>query len=317
MSEAPDIDKATRIRRLWPNEARDFTPWLSKNLHLLGDPLRLKLKCVNVEQPVGPYSLDILAETDAGSKVAIENQLDWTDFQHLAQTLIYSSGLNVKVAIWVAPEFRYESARALHWLNCWTHDGLDFYGVKFEVGVTRDDTEFIAVVSPGGWNKDITLRPMEIPPETQQYHEFFRPLIVDLQRTGFAEKANQYYDYKGRYVPSDIDKDVWYAVSFSENSAWISLHIRTDDKQDTRIFDRLKADKDDIKASIYVGLNTKWEWRRHAPYAFCTVNLRRDASIDDPPDKLEETRAWMLDLLPKLKQVFDPRLAEILKELPE
>ena len=170
---------------------------------------------------------------------------------------------------------------------------------------------------PGGWDKNLTLRSREMPPTTRKYYDFFQPLIAELLGEDFADKAIQYYDYKGRYVPSDIDKDVWYAVSFSENSAWVSLHIRTDDKQDKRIYDKLKADQDEINASIDVGLNTKWEWRRHAPYAFCTVNLRRDASIDDPAEKLEEIRAWMFDLLPKLKQVFDPRLAEILKELPE
>ena len=31
---------------------------------------------------------------------------------------------------------------------------------------------------------------------------------------------------------------------------------------------------------------------------------------------LEETRAWMIDILPKLKEIFDPRLEKILKELP-
>ena len=241
MSEAPDVDKATRIRRLWPNEAHDFTPWLAENLHLLGDRLGLKLKCVKVEQPVGPYSLDILAETDAGSKVAIENQLDWTDFQHLAQTLIYSSGLNVKVAIWVAPEFRYESARALHWLNCWTHDGLDFYGVMFEVGATRDDTKFIPVVSPACWNEEIT-QPLSTPnPRTQQFEHFFQPLIAELPGAGFAERAVQRFGPSDRHFPSPLNDGIWYAVSLEgNNDAWVTLHIETGDKKQTEhIFDTL------------------------------------------------------------------------------
>ena len=48
---------------------------------------------------------------------------------------------------------------------------------------------------------------------------------------------------------------------------------------------------------------------------FSSINIRRNGSIDDPPEKLEETRAWMLDLLPRLKEVFDPRVQNILKEL--
>jgi hypothetical protein len=54
-------------------------------------------------------------------------------------------------------------------------------------------------------------------------------------------------------------------------------------------------------------------WHRFEPNSFFTVSVRKDGSIDDPPEKLEETRAWMLNLLPKLKEVFDPRLDEILK----
>ena len=316
MSEALDVDKATRIRRLWPNEARDFTPWLSEKLHLLGDPLGLKLKCVKVEQPVGPYSLDILAETDAGSKVAIENQLDWTDFQHLAQTLIYSSGLNVKVAIWVAPEFRYESARALHWLNCWTRDGLDFYGVKFEVGVTRDDTKFIPVVSPACWNEEIT-QPLSAPnPRTQQFEHFFQPLITDLRKVGFAGDPIKRFDPSDRHFPSRSHPEIWYAVSiWPDGDAWATLHIEAegDQKRTKQIFDALHAEAKQIQQS----LRGDWRWNRHNGQNFSSISMRRDGSIDDPQEKREETSAWMLCLLPKLKKVFDPRLAEILKELPE
>ena len=55
-------------------------------------------------------------------------------------------------------------------------------------------------------------------------------------------------------------------------------------------------------------------WDRYL--TFSSINIRRDGSIGDPPEKLEGTRAWMLDLLPKLKEVFDPRVADILSRLP-
>ena len=55
--------------------------------------LGLELELVQTEKPVGgpPYYCDILArETNKDVLVAIENQLEWTDFSHLAQTLIYT-----------------------------------------------------------------------------------------------------------------------------------------------------------------------------------------------------------------------------------
>ncbi len=36
--------------------------------------------------------------------------------------------------------------------------------------------------------------------------------------------------------------------------------------------------------------------------------------MDDPPEILKETRAWMLDLLPKFNKVFDPRLEKLLTQ---
>ena len=46
--------------------------------------------------------------------------------------------------------------------------------------------------------------------------------------------------------------------------------------------------------------------------SFCSINIRTDGAIDDPPEKRDEIRAWMLDLLPKFKEVFDPRVEDIL-----
>ena len=79
----------------------------------------------------------------------------------------------------------------------------------------------------------------------------------------------------------------------------------------------MQTDQDQIESSIDAGPDPEWDWRRYDRFSFASISIRKDGSIDDPPDKLEETRAWMLDLLPKLKKVFDPRLAEILRELPE
>ena len=60
----------------------------------------------------------------------------------------------------------------------------------------------------------------------------------------------------------------------------------------------------------------EWHWLRHNPHAFCSINIRKDGTIDDRPEELAQTRDWMLDLLPKLRDVFDPRVEQILRESP-
>ena len=82
------------VRGIWPHEAHHFTPWLAKNLDLLGEALHMKLELIQPEAPVGPYYLDIQAkEIDRDVMVAIENQLEWTDFSHLGQLLTYATGV--------------------------------------------------------------------------------------------------------------------------------------------------------------------------------------------------------------------------------
>ncbi len=319
MAEQEQDIEQVDVRTRWLHEALDFTPWLAENLHLLSAELGMKLELVQMEYPIGPFSLDILArEVDEDVKVAIENQLEWTDHSHLGQTLTYAAGCDARIAIWVAPEFTYEHAEALHRLNQWTKDGIRFYGLKVEVvkksGDSPPEPRLRKVVYPGGWNRQITLQSGEMPADKRKYYDFFQPLTAELSRRDFANRSTQHFDHTGRFFPSQFDKDIGYAVSFWHNSAWVSLFVRTWDsvERNNRIFDELHKAKTEIEKSIAAEL----EWDRFEPYTFFTISVRRDGSIDDPTEKLEETRAWMFDLLPKFKEVFDDRVAEVLSQLP-
>ena len=75
-------------------------------------------------------------------------------------------------------------------------------------------------------------------------------------------------------------------------------------------------DRESIESSIATDPTPDWRWNRFDREAFSSINIRRDGSIDDPPEKLEETRAWMLEMLPKFKEIFDPRLERILRDMP-
>ncbi|MDE2717523.1 MAG: DUF4268 domain-containing protein [Chloroflexota bacterium] len=317
MTVPEDEIEQVEVRKMWEHEALDFTPWLAKNLDLLGGALGMKLEDAQVEVPVGPYFLDILArEADDGVLVAIENQLEETDLHHLGQLLTYATGCDAQVAIWVAPEFGYEHAQALHRLNEWTQESIRFFGVKVEVfkKARGGDLEarFRKVVYPGGWDKEATLKSGEMPATKRQYYDFFQPLITEMLGDGFADKAVQYYDYTGRFFPSRFDEETGYAVSFWKNGVWVSLHVRTWDsiERNNLIFDELQKAKPEIEES----LDAEWVWHRFGPNSFFTINIRRDGSIEDRPEKLEEIRAWVLDQLPKLKDVLDPHLERVLKE---
>ena len=308
------------LRDKWPNEALNFTPWLAENLDVLGDAVGLKLELVHQEQQVGSFSLDILArEANEDVTVVIENQLEWTDHSHLGQLLTYAAGCEAQIAIWVADEFQHEHAESLHRLNEWAGANIRFYGVKVDVirdGDTLQPT-LRAVVCPGAWNKELTLsQPPPPTPEAQRHLRFFEPIIAEMLRSGFSASHRQAWSYNARFFPSGFDGDIGYTVSFEgRNSAWVYFLIRTWDSIDlsNALFDALKTEQQRIESSV--DAQAEWLWNRFDSYSFATICVRADGLIDDSPERLEATRAWMLDLLPKFKDAFEERTERLLAEL--
>ena len=49
----------TEIRKLWPHEARDFSPWLANNISILNDVLNIRIEIEEIEGAVGDFRLDL------------------------------------------------------------------------------------------------------------------------------------------------------------------------------------------------------------------------------------------------------------------
>ncbi len=315
--------KQVDVRDLWPSEPYKFTPWLAENLELLGEAVGLRLEVVQQEKPIGSMFLDILAkEAGSGTPVAIENQLEWSDTDHMGRLLIYAAGCEAKVVIWVATEFMYEHAQVLDQLNEWAGSNASFYGVKVEAIKKGDDSStearLLKVVWPGGWDKALTLDPVPPPPpEVQQCEEFFRPLIVKMLGTEprFADSYGNAWWHRDRFFPSGFHKDIGYVASFQSRAACVYLLLRTWSSVDLNnsLFDALKKDQEQFQSAIDPKAN--WFWNRHSGHTFSTIGIQTSASINDSPDKLEETRAWMIEMLPKFKEVFEERVERLLAEL--
>ncbi len=143
------------VRKKWPNEAKDFTPCLSKNLNLLSDVLGMGLELVGTEVEAGPYKADIEARipTD-GARVIIENQLTRADPRHLGQLLNYHVRLKAQKSVWVATDFWGTNLSVIRWLNRQSGDSFSFFAVR--VSVYRDQNSILAPVFevieyPNGW----------------------------------------------------------------------------------------------------------------------------------------------------------------------
>ena len=78
------LKEITDLRKVWPHEALDFTPWLSENIDLLSEILGLDITVEETESSVGSFNVDIFAsEAGTDRKIIIENQLEDTNLDHL------------------------------------------------------------------------------------------------------------------------------------------------------------------------------------------------------------------------------------------
>jgi Domain of unknown function (DUF4268) len=144
----------------WPDEARNFTPWLADdpNLAMLGEALGIQLEHEATEKAVGPFAADILAR-EAGTDrwVLIENQLTRTDHTHLGQLLTYAAGLDARIIVWIAENFREQHRAAIDFLNHATREEFSFFGVRVEllrIGESSFAPNFSVVAKPNNWSKE-------------------------------------------------------------------------------------------------------------------------------------------------------------------
>ena len=149
------------LRDAWPNEARQFTPWLAENIDQLSEVIGVPLVLTGTEVAVESFSADILARNPMDdSVVLIENQLEQTDHKHLGQIMTYLAGLEAQTVVWIAPSFREPHLSAIRWLNEHTADGFSFFAVKVRVVQIGDSPYapiFETVEKPNDWNRTVSV----------------------------------------------------------------------------------------------------------------------------------------------------------------
>lgn len=300
------IIKDVDVREVWPHEAHNFTPWLARNLGRLGQALHLDLGPSGVtEVSVGRYSLDILAQEAGpeGRKVAIENQLAWTDHTHLGQLLTYAAGHEAQIAIWVASEFHGEHKDAIRWLNRLAPDKVEFYAVKVRA-IRIDDSKpapiLEPVVVPDGWPRQPQTVARAAPEDRGRYREFFQGLWNEM---GVSELSSVLHLGNGCFLYPGL----------RGNEAWVNLWMGHRPAADiNHIFDTLKSDQEEIQSEFAAG---EWAWDKRGNHPYAWIWITRPASINDPPEKLEEVRDWLAQTIIQFGKSFKPRVEKILAEM--
>ena len=160
MSDTVWPKKIEDIREVWPEEAKHFTPWLSKpeNMAQLGRAIGIAdLGPLDTEYPAAMgRSLDILATAFGGARVAIENQFGKADHDHLARGQAYAVDVQAVALVIVAehhgPEFIAVAEDHNRMLRAAGGDGYAIYMVEVEVSRVGEYVvpQFIQVVGFDG-----------------------------------------------------------------------------------------------------------------------------------------------------------------------
>jgi len=257
------IGKMERVdlREVWKNEARDFTSWLFDNIDILGDELNVSITPIEKEKRVGSFSADILAESEEGDPILIENQLQKTDHDHLGELLTYVSNLEAKKAIWISKEPRSEHERAIEWLNELTSD-VDFYLVKIEaykIGDSDPAPKFTVIAGPTESGKVVGSEKKELAERHKKRLIFWE---------GLLEKSKKRTPLHSNISPSinswistgSGKKGLVFSYVVTNKHSQVELYIdRGKDSQDEnkKIFDELQSYMDEIEKEF--GNKLKWE----------------------------------------------------------
>ena len=317
--------KRIELRDVWPNEARDFTPWLAENIDQLSDVLGMDLEVETTEAEVGAFSLDVLAR-DLGSDrpVVIENQLTATDHDHLGKLLTYAARYDAHTVVWLVREFRPEHRAALEWLNQRTGEDTAFFGVVVEawsIDDSRPAPRFNPIAFPNEWSKQVAERgsgslSIELSERSLRYRDFFQELIDTLReehRFTAARKGQpqNWYNFASGF------SGIAYNVAFRRDGhAMAGLYIGVFDKgmldkeRNEALFDQLKERQDTIEAALGFPL----VWERRDDIRTCSVHDLRKNSIDEDDATLEVVRTWMIERLLTFKGVFEPHLSELIAQ---
>ena len=300
-------------RKVWViNETADSNPRLSENLSLLSDALHMELKLVEREALTGSYSGDTLTDDkQSDAAIVVEHRSDWTDHTQLGQVLTCAENYNARILIWIAQHIREEHRSALDWLNRWTPEAVEVYGVEIrstQEGDAGANPEFVPVIAPAYWSKRNVNG--QIPKvQSVALREFFQPLIDELRNAGFTSRrtgaAVPAYPF-----PSGIYGITYYASLESDGRAWVYIVTH---RLKSKLFGKLREDSENIECELELknGLSARIDWVTGAS----NIGVWRDGSLNDSAEELKEIRQWMSHYLRKFYEVFTPRMKKILAEL--
>lgn len=294
--------KKVDLRKVWENEPRQFSKWLSKeeNLNLLGEEIGIDISFIKTEANVGRYNVDILAEEEnSGRKIIIENQLEITNHDHLGKIITYASGYDAEIIIWIVKDVRDEHKQAIDWLNEHTDSKANFFIVKIELWQIGDSPvapKFQIISKPNDWAKILREPGNNLTDTKLLQYNFWN---------GFKEYA---LSHKTKLRLRKVYPQHWYDISMGNSKSHITLIVDTQNKaircevyipDSKEMFKTFYENKDKIEQE----LNEKLEWLELPGRKASRIVLTRKADISDE-ENWEEYFIWLKEKAENFVKVF-------------
>ena len=301
------LTQETNLRKVWPNEAKDFTPWLADHLEYIGNILEMDLELVEKESKVGGYSADILAkvedtESDVENYVVIENQLEDSNHDHLGKLITYASGKKAKAIVWVVKKAREEHREAIKWLNDNTNSDLGFYLLEIElwhIGNSKLAPKFNVVERPNEWAK-VVKTSVDVSDTKILQLEFWQSFIDYAGKTSFAKSFR---------LPSAHPQN-WFNLAIGSSKCNICLEAKKQKQEatvgiyiydDKSLYQNFESDRQAIETAMNCDL--QWTQARKASRFFAVKSFDM---LD--PSTWEEVFKWYIDKCQILKKTVQKYL---------
>ncbi len=302
------------LRNIWGHEAHNFTPWLAENISQLAEVINIKLEASQREHwKSGEGFVDILArETESDRTVVIENQLEISDNDHFLRLMSYAASRKASTLIWIASEFTESHRSILSWLS---GSGVEIYAVKVSAYRIEDAYApwFEIIVSPEGATEIADARPYG----DSLYARFYRPLTALLRIEGLYAIGGRQGGWTGRYrrfrskALLETAGITYYTVLGRKTENCSAGLMFLGDQQQTDFHDAIFESKSDLEKDM-VGFTVQWDRDPVRSYVHY-VNVNKVGITEEGENALEATRHWMRDSLLRLRQVFEPKLEEIVE----
>lgn len=298
------------IKRIWPREEKDLSPWIVENIDALNEVLGLQIEIESREEYIYNFRLD-LTGTDNYSQmpVIIENQFGESNHDHLGKLITYSAAKEAGIMIWIANEFQIAHRSAIEWLNKISPEGMSFYGIElevFQIDNSRPAPNFRIVAGPPPSKRKI-ISP-EISPRNKRYLEFFEEFhdrILSIHPNFTRAKALPQSWWGLGIGRSGFSESCCFTI---DNKFRVEVYIDMGKKEYNDIaFAKLKENRIAIEEKI----GRELVWDPLPDSRGCRIYLATDGTIDDDEQKLKQLIGWGAPLVIKFKEVFGPLVKNI------